>query len=307
MAAPPLIAEVPVIDIGALEKKREALKKIDGACRDWGFFQIKGHGIDQSLIDASLHAMRQFFALPQMEKRAILRTRENPWGFYDQELTKNRRDWKEIFDFGQPNTEIFPNAAPQWPLSLPMFKITMRAVFDACEQVAYTLLAGISLNLGLTADHLFSDFGAAHTSFLRLNYYPFCNEPGNHLGISHHTDAGALTVLVHDQKPGLEVLHNDIWYSVIPEPGTLLVNIGDVVQVWSNDEYLAPVHRVLATSDQERYSAPFFFNPAYATNYAPLRGKPLYRPINWGDFRLRRSDADYADNGNEVQIADYRT
>lgn len=306
MAASPLIADVPVIDVRDLEHDDGALKKIDHACRDWGFFQVNGHGIDPSLIDTTLHDMRQFFALPHLEKRSILRTRENPWGFYNQELTKNKRDWKEIFDFGLPDTEVFPHAAPQWPRSLPTFEITMRAIFDACEQVAYQLLAGISLNLGLTERDLFPDFGAAHTSFLRLNHYPICNEPDNHLGISQHTDAGALTVLVHDGQSGLEVLHNDIWYAVIPNPGALLVNIGDVVQVWSNDDYSAPVHRVLATSDHERFSAPFFFNPAYSTNYAPLRGKPLYRPINWGEFRMRRSDGDYADYGDEIQIADYR-
>lgn len=84
-------------------------------------------------------------------------------------------------------------------------------------------------------------------------------------------------------------------------------------QVWSNDRYKAPLHRVKAQLEKERYSAPFFYNPDYKTNYAPLEStitadRPaLYTPINWGDFRLRRFQGDFADNGVEVQIAQYRT
>jgi len=86
----------------------------------------------------------------------------------------------------------------------------------------------------------------------------------------------------------------------------LLVNIGDILQVWSNDKYLAPVHRVQTNNLQERYSMPFFLNPSYGTNYAPVDGQPKYKTINWGEFRARRSEGDYSDQGKEVQISDYR-
>ena len=91
-----------------------------------------------------------------------------------------------------------------------------------------------------------------------------------------------------------------------------MINLGDIVQVWSNDRYLAALHRVLANSDTPRYSAPFFFNPAYAANYAPLESvcqnqAPRYRAINWGEFRGLRAAGDYADYGEEVQISHYRT
>ena len=91
----------------------------------------------------------------------------------------------------------------------------------------------------------------------------------------------------------------------------IIINIGDVVQVWSNDRYKAPLHRVLASDTHTRYSAPFFLNPAFETNYAPLQstqrnGRALYRPINWGEFRNGRAAGDYADVGEEIQIAHYR-
>ena len=83
------------------------------------------------------------------------------------------------------------------------------------------------------------------------------------------------------------------------------------MQVWSNDRYRAALHRVLANSDAERFSVPFFFSPAYSTDYAPLtttfdRETPArYRKINWGEFYRKRADGDYADRGEEVQISHY--
>ena len=95
------------------------------------------------------------------------------------------------------------------------------------------------------------------------------------------------------------------------EAGALTINIGDIVQVWSNDRYRAPLHRVLANSSHPRYSAPFFLNPNYQAMYAPLpsalEGRaPLYHPINWGEFRAGRAAGDYADVGDEIQISDFR-
>ena len=159
-------------------------------------------------------------------------------------------------------------------------------------------------------------FTPRHSSFLRLNYYPTCDDPApaetplggpGNFGINHHTDAGAITVLLQDDQPGLQVYRANTWTLVEPRPDALVVNIGDIVQVWSNDRYPAALHRVIANRD-ERYSAPFFFNPAPEAMYAPLTTSepPHYRAIQWGEFRANRSAGDYADHGEEVQISHYR-
>jgi isopenicillin N synthase-like dioxygenase len=86
-----------------------------------------------------------------------------------------------------------------------------------------------------------------------------------------------------------------------------------MIQVWSNDIYRAPIHCVLAMDRLDRYSIPFFFNPNYDAVVSPLattldRSRPAnYRGIPWGEFRRRRADGDYANNGAEVQISDYRS
>ena len=312
---------VPVVSLQELSGNRGKLDELDRACREWGLFQLVDHGLDSSRLDIVHQQMRRFFSLPSEEKRRIERSAENAWGFYDRELTKNRLDWKQIFDFGPaegPPGSSTPlvGSYPQWPEGVPGFQAEIQAWYEDCEALSFRLLEGIALNLGLTA------FRPDGTSFLRLNYYPRCARPApadmpaggdaGELGIHHHTDAGALTILLQDAQPGLQVLHEEKWQLVEPMPGALTINIGDVVQVWSNDHYRAPLHRVLASAESSRYSAAFFFNPRSATDYAPLPsclgpGEPIrYRAINWGQFRAGRAAGDYADQGEEIQIEHFR-
>jgi len=132
------------------------------------------------------------------------------------------------------------------------------------------------------------------------------------LGIHHHTDAGALTVLLQDDVGGLQVYKDGYWHNIPPVPGAIVVNTGDMMQVWSNDSYQAATHRVLAMESSDRYSIPFFFNPAATARVSPLptvisESRPCaYKPIEWAEFRGKRTDGDYADYGAEVQISQYR-
>jgi len=292
-------------------------RALDQACREWGFFQVTGHGIDARLLRELLAAAHRFFALPAADKQRIARSADNPWGYFDRELTKNTRDWKQIFDFGPPGEA----AQPQWPAGLPGFEVAVRGYHADCAGLAARLVDAIGMNLGMPSGHLRKAFAARQSSFVRLNYYPPCPAPARpeglctpdqgYLGVNHHTDSGALTILLQDEQPGLEVFRDGNWYLVEPRPDALVVNIGDVVQVWSNDRYPAALHRVLANTRQPRYSAPFFYCPDYDTDYAPLPSTvdaahpPRYRPIHWAEFRARRAAGDYADLGEEVQLAHY--
>ena len=308
---------VPVIDIAKISEP-DTLRAIDAACREWGFFQVTNHGIAASAIADLADEMHAFFAQPDAVKRAISRSAENPWGYYDQELTKNTRDWKQVYDFGPADGDVI---RPQWPQSMPRFEPAVSAYYTHCERVAYHLLSAISINLGMLPHDLERHFGAAHTSFLRLNYYPVCPTPAapadaqttadGYLGVNHHTDAGVLTVLLQDEQPGLQVWKDGGWHLVEPLHGALVVNLGDIVQVWSNDRYVAALHRGVVSPDAERFSVPFFLNPSYETDYEPLptmvdESHPArYRSINWREFRSRRAAGDYADYGEEVQISQY--
>ena len=310
-------ASVPVIDLS--EGDASVVEAVGRACADWGFFQIVGHRVDPGVTEAAMAETRAFFALPMAAKRALSRSRDNPWGFYDRELTKNVRDKKEIFDIGPESVPGDPFAGrTPWPAERPAFEPAMRAFFTACESLAACLTDLVSRSLGAAPDELGGAFAPTHTSFLRLNHYPVEDplgaeaDGGAGLGIHHHTDAGAVTVLLQDRMSGLQVYRDGAWHTVIPLDGAFVVNIGDMVQVWSNDLYRAPIHRVLAMDTAERYSLPFFYNPGYEARIAPLAillggaQAPHYVPIPWGEFRRRRADGDFADYGSEVQISDYR-
>jgi isopenicillin N synthase-like dioxygenase len=313
---------IPVIDVSRLDTDGAALYRVHEACRDWGFFQIVGHGVANDLIEATHASMRAFFALPLAEKRAIERTATNSWGFYDRELTKNTRDWKEVFDVGPDETDgPLAGMQAQWPMALPEFRGVVESFIAACEAVSFRMLDAIARCLDVAPERLRTAFAPRHSSFLRLNYYPRCAEPAaadsptgapGNFGINHHTDSGALTVLLQDDRAGLQVFRRNRWTLVEPHPDALVANIGDIVQVWSNDRYPAALHRVLANDRAERYSAPYFFNPAPSAVYEPLPGlhdaaRPArYRPIVWGEFRANRTAGDYADYGEEIQISHYR-
>lgn len=318
-----IMNDIPIIDIESLDDPG-TLQSLDHACRDWGFFQAINHGIDPGILETLSDRSQAFFAMPRQAKQTIARTAENPWGYFDQELTKNTPDWKEIYDYGPAEASDGtgqPQLLPQWPEFVPGFKAAVLAYYQACETVAFALLGAIARNLGAEPEALSQAFRPRHTSFIRLNYYPVCPNPSRpeaaqppedgYLGVNHHTDAGALTLLHQADEPGLEVFRDGAWHLVSLRPEALVVNIGDIVQVWSNDAYTAALHRVRANANKTRSSAPFFLNPAYDADYAPLPSTvdaahpPRYRAINWGEFRAQRAAGDYADQGKEVQISHY--
>ena len=319
---------VPVIDIAGLvanPSSARAISAIDAiarACEEWGFFQITGHGIPAQRIDRVWDQVRGFFARAECEKQNILRTRDNPWGYYNNELTKNQRDRKEVFDFTIDGIDPIYNARNRWPANQTGFRETMNQHLSDSVGVSLILLRGFCIGLGLPADHMQADFRENHTGFVRLNYYPVKDPLDGsqtpHLetadkGVHHHTDAGALTLLLQDDVGGLQVYRDGYWHNVDPVPGAIVVNTGDMMQVWSNDRYRAAIHRVLAMEHRDRYSIPFFFNPSPDTVAEPLpttvseTRPPRYRPITWSTFRGARTDGDYADYGTEIQIAQFRT
>ncbi|MCX2975735.1 isopenicillin N synthase family dioxygenase [Candidatus Marimicrobium litorale] len=282
------------------------------ACEDYGIFNLVNHPLANDINRDALSETTLFFTQSMAEKQAVVRTLDNPWGYYDRELTKQRRDRKEIFDFG-------PGFSIPWPAGRQHFRRTMELYSDRCRHLSLDLLDAFSQALGAESSALRNAFDPAHSSFTRLNYYPVNDAladtdapAAGPLGISEHTDAGGLKVLQQGDVAGLQIYH-DGWHDVSPVKGALTINIGDMLQVWSNDRFKAPLHRVRASSGSDRYSIVFFLNPAMDCVVTPLpsainsRDKPHYRRLSWREFRELRAQGDYGDYGEEVQIKHYRT
>jgi isopenicillin N synthase-like dioxygenase len=319
-----LADSVPIIDFQRLANglvTEQVVQEIAEACKNWGFFQIVNYGFPDNLIQKVLSCSRHFFDLPVAAKESILRSKDNPWGYYNNELTKNKRDKKEVFDFTRPGIDTIYSAENRWLADEKTFKAVMQEYYTECSALSMQLLKVFCRGLNLPANYLHKDFENSHTGFVRLNYYPLedplaesTQKPQSEAGygIHHHTDAGALTVLLQDNIGGLQVHRDGHWYDIQPIEGALVVNIGDMMQVWSNDTYTAAVHRVQAMTRSKRYSIPFFLNPAAHAHIGPLptvisdQRPALYSPINWAEYRGKRSEGDYADYGTEIQISQYR-
>jgi isopenicillin N synthase-like dioxygenase len=321
-----VVDTVPVIDIGGLihnghiDPRHGAVQQIADAARRWGFFQIVNHEVPSADFAEVWSETQRLFQKPSAEKETLLRTLDNPWGYYNNELTKNQRDKKEVFDFTDADPDPIYHSANRWPIADEEFKQLMLNHQQACTQISLCLLQAFCVGLDLPANYLQNEFSPGHTGFTRLNYYPVQDpmadsshsyQPTADLGVHHHTDAGALTILLQDSIGGLQVHHDDQWHNVPVVENAFVINTGDMMQVWSNDLYRAAIHRVLAMDTKDRYSVPFFFNPSARTTVEPLpstvnENKPShYRPIDWAEFRSKRTDGDYANYGGEVQISQY--
>ncbi len=325
---------IPVIDVSGLCEadgpQPAALARVAAElaapCTEWGAFQVVGHGLPGSRLDEVRDAIRALFELPAPTKQAMRRSRFNARGYYDAELTKNRPDWKEVFDYGGeretgPEASRHSDGENLWPAGEARMRALFLEHYADCERLALALLRAVCCSLGLPPDRLDAAF-VDHSSFVRLNRYAPCPTPAaadapllpdeGLLGVHHHTDAGALTLVLQDDVPGLQVQRGDRFHVVPVVEGAFVVNLGDMLQVWSNDRYRSPVHRVLASRDRTRHSAPFFLNPSYTTSCAPLPellaggAAPVFEPVSWSHFRDQRSAGDYADYGAEIQIDDFR-
>lgn len=301
--------EIPVIDLS--NPDTEALREqIYQACSTWGFFQLINHNIEASLIDSFKDAMKDFFSMPYETKLKLKRNAMNARGYFDDELTKRRRDWKECLDVGMPGSRNWSaldrdeansclDGYNQFPSSdeCPHFREVIVQYFSECarlsDQLSRLLASALGVQMGSEEAKLLNRMAQNHTSYLRMNFYPKYmigqledekksnkDEPPP-LGISPHRDAGFLTVLLQDDDcHSLQVARfedGDMkdttdadWVTIHPIPGSLTINTGDMAMIWSNGHFRAPLHRVLTDPSKVRYSAPFFYNPGYTEFLKPI-------------------------------------
>lgn len=309
-------SNVPTIDFASAITDPSQLKKLDSACRDHGFFLLKNHGI-QSIINDMWKASEWFFEQPREDKLAISRTESIPLGYYDRELTKQKRDLKEVFDYMKP--KIDGDDFNQWPED-KNFKNVMQKFFKEASVVAEE-----TLNLvfhALNSSQIELPVGESKTSNVRLNFYPTddpldsndqekVSELGN-MALHHHTDPGILTLLLQDMTGGLQAKSKESgWIDIEPEEDTIVVNLGDAMQVWTNDQYVAAIHRVIKRTNSPRYSTPYFYNPKGNAILKPVEGlssqSDLYNSFTWKEYIQGRVNDNYEDLGeDDIQIERFR-
>jgi isopenicillin N synthase-like dioxygenase len=275
---------VPIVDISGLrssdhaERERVAAE-VGAAAREVGFLYVSGSGIDDALFGRMLAATTEFFALPVEEKmRSYIGLSRCHRGYVpvgEEGVENGMPDLKEAFDtaldlpaddpdYLAGNPMLGPNT---WP-AVPGFAEAVTDYYNAVLEVGHLLLRAFAVALGEDPD-VFSRHATKTPSQLRLVHYPYNPEAKDGLGIGAHTDYECFTLL-KPTAPGLEVLNGaGEWIDVPPVPGTFVVNIGDLLELWTDGAFVATSHRVRRVVE-ERYSFPLFFNVDYDTEVKPL-------------------------------------
>ncbi|MEM6382431.1 MAG: 2-oxoglutarate and iron-dependent oxygenase domain-containing protein [Pseudomonadota bacterium] len=270
---------LPIIDItgfgeGDARVDEKLAMEVRSACEDKGFFYVTGHGVPDELIRAMRTQAEAFFDLPLAQKIAISKDLSPCNRGYEplaaQTLEKGAPpDQKEGFYAGVEISETDPrvqarkfNHGPnQWPAALPQFREVSEAYFAAMLAFGNRLMEAMALSLQLPRDY-FAGFTTDPMCTLRLLHYPpqRANAAPDEKGCGAHTDFGGLTLLWQDEVGGLEVFDEEAgWIPGPPIPNAFNVNLGDMIQRWTNGRYRSTLHRVINRSGRERYSIPFFY------------------------------------------------
>ena len=276
--------ELPIVDIapliaGSAEGVQAVAEKLGRAAREVGFCYITGHGILESTFDGLLDASQRFFAQPLAEKMNVyIGKSRNHRGYVpegEEVFAAGSKDRKEAYDLGRDlpaddpdylggNPLLGPN---QWP-ALTGFREAATAYYDAAFAAGRVLMRGFAMALGEAPD-FFEPYLRKPPSQLRLIHYPYNRDAEGRPGIGSHTDYECVTLL-RGTAPGLEVLNSaGQWIDAPPVPGALIINIGDMMEILTNGDFVATSHRVRPVKE-ERYSFPLFFSVDYDTEVAPL-------------------------------------
>ncbi len=299
---------IPIIDVS----QPDAPTAIDRACREIGFFQILGHGLDPRVEAAAWESARAFFELPLAEKMAVAIPDGDAYGygpFAAERLAASRGevtppDLKETFSVGpfavmpdglaDDEAARFVYSPNRWPDALPGLPAAFEAYYVALAELVERLMRQMAVGLGLDGGHFMPSIDR-HTSALRALHYPALDGgrcmPGQ-LRAGAHSDYGTVTLLRQDDVGGLQVQdRSGEWHDVPSLAGAYVVNVGDALERWTNDAWRSTLHRVVvppADDGRSRQSMAFFHNANWdavieciPTCLVPGE-RPKYEPVGAG-------------------------
>ncbi|KAG7559490.1 Oxoglutarate/iron-dependent dioxygenase [Arabidopsis thaliana x Arabidopsis arenosa] len=257
----------PVIDLSKLngEERDQTMALINDACQNWGFFELVNHGVPYDLMD-NIERMTKEHYKKFMEKKfkEMLRSK----GLAALETEVDDVDWESTFfirHLPKSNLKDIPDMSNE-------YRTAMKDFGKRLENLAEELLDLLCENLGLEKGYLKKVFhGTKGPTFgTKVSNYPPCPEPEMIKGLRAHTDAGGLILLFQDDKvSGLQLLKDGDWVDVPPLKHSIVINLGDQLEVITNGEYKSVMHRVETQKEGNRMSIASFYNPGSDAEISP--------------------------------------
>ncbi|KAK6917795.1 Isopenicillin N synthase-like, Fe(2+) 2OG dioxygenase domain [Dillenia turbinata] len=249
----------PVVNMEKLngEERGATMEIIKDACENWGFFELANHGISHELLDTVERLTKEHYkkCLEQKFKEMVASK-----GLEEAQSEINDADWESTFflrHLPTSNVSEVPDLEDE-------YRKVMKEFAARLEKLAEYLLDLLCENLGLQKGYLKKAFyGSKGPNFgTKVANYPPCPKPELVKGLRAHTDAGGIILLFQDDKvSGLQLLKDDKWVDVPPMNHSIVINLGDQLEVITNGKYKSVMHRVIAQTDGNRMSIASFYNP----------------------------------------------
>ena len=266
------LEQVPLLSLTAMARQDFATALGD-SFRQFGFAMVKDHGMDTALIDDGWKLARALFALPEDVKRrydASSNGGQRGYTAFGREIAKgaSENDLKEFWHVGRDLPAGHPLGATMppnmWPEEIPEFQSTLSRLYAEFDRIGARLLAAIALYLDLP-EHWFDDATKNGNSILRLLHYPPVSPEAPGIRAGAHEDINLITLLLGAEEGGLEIKDRQgNWLPVVPPPGALAINVGDMLQRLTNYRLRSTSHRVVNPPPERRnvarYSMPFFLH-----------------------------------------------
>ncbi|CAH2059987.1 unnamed protein product [Thlaspi arvense] len=294
---PPLSSStmlIPTIDLGggvfeSTVTRESVITKIRDAVEKFGFFQAINHGIPVDVMEKMKDGIRGFHEQDSEVRKEFYsrdRTRKVTYNSNFDLYSSQSANWRDTLSCFM---------SPDAPKAEELPEVCREIMLEYSERVmklGELIFELLSEALGLNPDHLI-EMDCTRGLLILSHYYPPCPEPDLTFGTSQHSDRSFLTILLQDHIGGLQVLQNGLWVDVPPVPGALLVNLGDLLQLITNDKFVSVEHRVLANRGEDpRISvASFFVHPLPSLRvYGPMRellseqNPPKYRDTTVSEY-----------------------
>jgi isopenicillin N synthase-like dioxygenase len=280
------MSAVPVLDLQAFTagdsaSRAQFVEDLRDAAHRVGFFYLKGYGASESQSKAVLQAARVFFGLSDAQKQSLHMANSPHFRGYTaagDEITRGERDWREQLDVGAERPPLGDVATlqpawarlqgpNQWPAPLPAFKPLILDWQNTLTLAAQQLLQALALALGQSVHYFNAPFAETPVQHLKIIRYPGRTADQSDQGVGAHKDSGCLTLLLQDTQAGLQVLEREgpgeaRWIDVPPLEGTVVINLGEVLEILTQGYLRATTHRVVSPrTGNSRLSVAFFLSP----------------------------------------------